>query len=254
MWVWAIADPARLVEFSVARGISRLFVAVPVQLPTSPAFEPVAQLVARASRAGIDVDALGGDPAWIDEPQSIVESWLVPVIRSGLFGGVHVDVEPYAHDEWESDRAGTVRRYLTLLSAFTETSHLVTRLEADLPFWFHQVPAGGSTLDREVMRRVDAVTILAYRNAAAGPDGTIALASPQVAAAAELACTARIGQETNDLGADPECRKQTFHGHTLRQMEQELATVEAAFRGGDGAPTIAGIAIHDAAGYAAMAP
>ncbi|MHB8275831.1 MAG: hypothetical protein ACYDC9_13905 [Dermatophilaceae bacterium] len=45
--------------------------------------------------------------------------------------------------------------------------------------------------------------VVAYRNTAAGEDGTIALAAPEVAAAALLDKPARIGQETNYLGSDP---------------------------------------------------
>ena len=51
------------------------------------------------------------------------------------------------------------------------------------------------------------------------------------------------------LGDDPVARKQTFYGHTIVQMDRELAAVSAAFAP---QPVFAGIAIHDHTGYAAM--
>jgi len=51
------------------------------------------------------------------------------------------------------------------------------------------------------------------------------------------------------LGDDPVALKQTFYGHTLGEMERELAAVIDAFAP---RPVFAGIAIHDHTGYAAM--
>ena len=92
---------------------------------------------------------------------------------------------------------------------------------------------------------------MAYRNTATGPDGTLDVAAAELAAAASLGRPVRIGQETNDLGTDPTATKQTFSGMTVSQMQPQLTEVD------DGAatwPTYAGIAIHDAAGFRAMAP
>ena len=61
----------------------------------------------------------------------------------------------------------------------------------------------------------------------------------------------RIGQETGYLGDDPTSVKQTFFGQTLTRMEQELAAVTAAYQG---STAFTGLAVHDAASYAAMAP
>ena len=90
---------------------------------------------------------------------------------------------------------------------------------------------------------------MAYRNQAGGTDGTIALASAELAAGALLGRPVRVGQETNFLGTDPTETKQTFHGLTLAQMEGQLAQVRDAFTG---SPAFAGLAIHDSLGYAAI--
>ena len=250
MWVWDTSTPAATVDLAVARGISQLYAAVPPQVQSSPKLAELTDLSHRAAAAGIRVDALGGDPGWIDNQTWVVDQWLRPALATGLFRGVHVDIEPYTTAAWQTQRAKVVKKYLATYDTLAAAAGQ-TPIEADIPFWFDEIPANGSTLDREVMRRTDGVAVMAYRNLASGPDGTIALASKEVAAGAALGVPVRIGQETNPLGTDPSETKQTLAGQTRTQMEVQLAAVTAAFSGN---PGFAGLAIHDSRGYAALAP
>jgi hypothetical protein len=251
MWVWSFADPAATVEFATTHGIQQLFVAVPPNVTTSTELPGLKALAGSARAAGLRVDALGGDPGWIDNQQWVVDRWLKPAIATGLFTGIHVDIEPYTTPAWSTDQAGVVSRYLATLTKLRKAAG-ARPLEADIPFWFNQVTAGsGSTLDREIMRRTAAVTLMAYRNTAAGPDGTLDIAAPEMATAASLGIPARIGQETNDLGTDPTAAKQTFARMTVSQMQSQLTEVD---EGAAAWSTYAGIAIQDYAGFHAMAP
>lgn len=250
MWVWDVSTPAATVQLAHDAGVGQLFVAVPPQLPTSSVLPQVREISQRAAAAGIRVDALGGDPGWVDNPSWVVKNWLRPAMGTGLFTGVHVDIEPYTTTAWQTDRDAVVRRYLSTLDTLVKAA-APAALEADIPFWLHEVPAGGSTLDREILARVAGVSVMAYRDTAAGEDGSIALASPAVTAATELGKGARVGQETNDLGDDPVAAKQTFWGQTRTELEQQVAQIGSAFAG---RPGYAGIAVHDSAGYAALAP
>ncbi len=251
MWVWSWSDAGSVVQLAQSRGVDTLFVAVPPDLTTSPSLPRVRDLVTQARGAGLRVDALGGDPGWVDNPTWAVDHWVRPTIATGLFTGLHVDVEPWTTTAWTTRQATTVSKYLTLLDRLVTASG--TRpVEADIPFWFDQVKAGKkSTLDRETMRRVSAVTIMAYRNTAAGADGTLAVAAAELASAASLGKPVRIGQETNYLGPDPTEVKQTFYGQTLTRMNDQLAQVDSGART---YATYVGIAVHDFTGYAAMAP
>jgi hypothetical protein len=248
MWVWDTSDPQAVVTLATSRGIGQLYAAVPPHVESSPRLAELRQLVALADAAGLRVDALGGDPAWIDNPAWVVSNWLQPALATGLFTGVHVDIEPYTTAAWTKNRKGVIKKYLTTLDTL-RTAAAGTPVEADIPFWFDEIGANGSTLDREIMRRTDAVAVMAYRNRADGPDGTIALASAEVVAGEQLGRPVRIGQETNFLGTDPTQVKQTFHGMTLTQMDTQLALVQDAFAG---SPAFAGLAIHDSLGYAAI--
>jgi hypothetical protein len=250
MWVWDVSTPAATVQLAEAAGVGQLFVAVPPRLPSSPLLPQIRELSQRAAAVGIRVDALGGDPGWVDNPSWVVKNWLKPAMGTGLFTAVHVDVEPWTTSAWQTDRDTVVRRYLSTLDALVKAA-APTDVEADIPFWFHEVPVGGTTLDRETLRRVAGVSVMAYRDTAAGEDGTIPLTTPAVTAATELGKHARVGQETNDLGDDPVAEKQTFFGQTRTELEAQLTEIGSAFEEQTG---YAGIAIHDSVGYAALAP
>jgi hypothetical protein len=236
MWVWDTSDPAAVVTLATSRGIGQLYAAVPPNVGTSPQLAQLRRLVELADAAGLRVDALGGDPGWVDNPTWVVNSWLKPALATGLFTGVHVDIEPYTTSAWTT--LDTLR-----------TAAGAAPIEADIPFWYDEVAANGSTLDRETMRRTAAVTVMAYRNLADGVDGSIALSANEIQAGVELGRPVRVGQETTYLGTDPTEVKQTFFGQTLTQMESQLSRITAAYAG---SPSFAGLAVHDAKGYAAV--
>jgi len=251
MWVWDWSDAGSVVRLARTREVDTLFVAVPADLTTSPSLTRVRDLVMQARSAGLHVDALGGDPGWVDDPTWAVDRWLRPAVATGLFTGLHVDVEPWTTAAWTTRRSTTVSAYLSLLDRLLSASGTLP-LEIDIPFWFDHIRAGeASTLDREAMRRVSAVTLMAYRDTAAGADGTLAIAAAGLDSAAVLGKPVRIGQETTCLGLDPTEVKQTFHGQTLTRMNDQLAQVDS---GAGAYVTYAGVAIHDFTAYAAMAP
>ncbi|MGO4603306.1 hypothetical protein [Terrabacter sp. 2YAF2] len=251
MWVWGWSDAGSVVRFARTRGVDTLFVAVPADLTTSPSLTRVHALVMQARSAGLHVDALGGDPGWVDDPTWAVDRWLRPAVATGLFTGLHVDVEPWTTAAWTTRRSTTISAYLTLLDRLGSASGTLP-LEIDIPFWFDRITARErSTLDREAMSRVSAVTLMAYRDTAVGTDGTLDVAAAGLAAAADLGKPARIGQETTRLGLDPTEVKQTFHGQTLTRMNDQLAQVDS---GASAYETYAGVAIHDYTGFAAMTP
>ena len=251
MWVWVWQDADSVVQLAQARRVQQLFVGVPPDVTSSSQLTRLRDLVFRARAAGLRVDALGGDTGWVDNPTWAVDHWVKPTLATGLFTGLHVDVEPWTTPAWSSSRSTTVTKYLAMLDRLVAASGR-TPVEADIPFWFDGVKAGKrSTLDKETMRRVSAVTVMAYRNTAAGIDGTIAISQAELASGAALGKPVRIGQETNYLGPEPTDVKQTFYGHTVTQMEAQLAQVDAAAAASS---SYAGTAVHDYTGYAGLAP
>ena len=251
MWVWVWPDADSVVQLAQARGVQQLFVAVPPDVASSSQLNRLRDLVSRARAAGLRVDALGGDAGWVDDPTWAVEHWVRPTLATGLFAGLHVDVEPWTTPAWTTQRSSTVTRYLAMLDRLVGASG-GSPVEADIPFWFDEIQAGKrSTLDREVLRRVSGITVMAYRNTATGADGTIALSQAELAHGGAAGKPVRIGQETAYLGSEPTNEKQTFYGYTVTQMDAQLAQVDAAF---SACASYAGVAVHDYTGYAALAP
>ncbi|MBB2988444.1 hypothetical protein [Terracoccus luteus] len=249
LWVWSFDDPRATVDFARRHGVTQMFVAVPTRVTTAPTLPKLRDLAVRAKAAGMRLDALGGDPAWIDNPDWVVTNWVRPVLATGLFTGVHVDMEPYTTPAWDTARTGTVTRYLQTLDRLRVAAGAAP-VEADIPFWFWQVRTDtGLTLDQEVMKRTAGVTVMAYRNTAAGPDGTLEVAAAELAHARALGKPVRIGQETNDLGTSASEVKQTFFGKSEQAVNDQLAQVDAGARRFS---RYVGIAIHDYMGYAAL--
>lgn len=254
LWVWDEPDPITLVTYALTHRVNQLFLAIPPDVTSSTQRNRINATIATAHAVGIRVDALGGDPTWVDTTNQgwVIEHWLTPALAVAGFDGIHVDVEPYRNPSWSSDQAGTVSRYLQLLTTVVQHSGPTHPVEADVPFWFNTVPDGtGETLDSAVLAEVHSVAIMAYRNTAAGADGTLTLAAPTLAAAAAAGKHAHIGQETRYLGPELTQTKQTFYGQTSAQMNTQLAAIDSAEAS---SPAYNGIAVHDYTGWNAISP
>ncbi len=247
LWVWSRPDPAELVGFARRRGVRDLFVAVPADLGHSDALSWVRAVRDLARPAGISLQALGGDPGWVDHPDVAV-AWARDALTTGLFSGVHLDIEPWTTPAWSQDRGAVVHGFLRTLTAVQRA--VTAPVEADVAFWLWTVRThDGTPLDRAVVDRVDAVTVMSYRRSVTGPDGIVAVAARTVAAAQSAGRPVRLAVETNDLGSDPVARKQTFHGGDEASLDTALTAVDTAE---SGHPGYAGVAIEDYDGYRAL--
>ncbi len=246
-WVWNRPPARTLVSWAVKQNLTELFVYVGPGLATSPDLTWVRSVSDQAHAAGIRVAALGGEPSWIDRPQDAL-TWQRSALSTGLFDGVHVDIEPWTRTDWDASREPVVAGYLEVLGQLAAATSLP--LEADIAFWLHTVPtADGTPLDRAVMSRVEAVTAMSYRNTVTGADSITDVGAHALASADAAGIPCRLAVETNFLGDDAVSRKQTFHGLPLRTLTKALAAVDAAE---SGAPAYHGVAVHDYAGWRAL--
>jgi hypothetical protein len=247
MWVWNQPTPKTLVAFAQARGITELFVSVPNDLPSSARLTWVRSLSRLAVPAGIRLQALGGDPGWIDAPAAAV-AWQDAALSTGLFSGVHVDIEPWQRPDWANDQARDVAGYLDTFDRLQAATTLP--LEADVPFWLWTLStADGTRVDAAVLARVDKVTVMSYRDTVSGADSITDVAARTLDAGLTAGKPVRLAVETSDLGSDPVSAKQTFYGSTEAAVNAALDQVDAAEAGGG---SYAGMAVHDYAGYDAL--
>ena len=251
MWVWDQPDPQALVAAAEARGVTEIFLAVPPNVATSGQLLRIEQTITGAHAAGIRVSALGGDTGWVDNPSWAMTNWVTPTLAVAGFDGLHLDVEPYTSAAWTTGQAEQVRKFLALLTTINTASGALP-VEADVPFWFNTIPSAKKVpLDKAVLSRVDGVSIMAYRNTAAGPDGSLLLSAATLTTAGAMGKYARVGQETTYLGENPSLTKQTFHGQSLTQMYAQFSLIDQALAGTAG---YRGIAVHDHAGWNALTP
>jgi hypothetical protein len=222
-WVRTRPDPAELVSWSIQHDFRDLFVGVGSDI-SADELSWLREVVEQAHESKIRVAALGGEEAWLDKPRK-AKAWARTMVGTGLFDGIHVELEPWNREDWLTHRSELVRDYLDALKAISGASSLP--VDADVAFWLHEVPArSGSALDVAVMRIVDAVTVLSFRNIATGPDGIIGVASRALATASRAGVPCRLAVETRDLGPDPRSSKQTFHGLGLETLDTVLTTVD----------------------------
>ncbi len=116
VWVWTQPSADELVQWARDHRVGTLFLQVPAGLPSSTSL-PWATSVSRLAHAsGLKVAALNGDPGWLQRPTS-ARDWMRAALGTGLFDGVHVDVEPWALPGWQTagTRVTLTKQYLTLL-------------------------------------------------------------------------------------------------------------------------------------------
>lgn len=236
-WVWTDADPAPMVTWSRLHGVTTLFVYV--DTTTSDAAR-LMRLRTLCDEAGIRLDALGGEPDWaLDHAKAL--AWRDTVASLGVFRGLHVDVEPYLLPDWATRRAAAVTGFLGLLDRLRGGD---LPLEADVPFWYQTVPVGGRTLADEVIDRVDALTVMSYRDTATGPNSIMDVAADLLGRASAAALPVRLAVETQPVS---ECSYCSFARRgeldsVLRQVDASAARYGA----------FEGVAVHQYDSWAAL--
>lgn len=235
MWLWGDAAAADVVTWAAAKGVSEIFVFVSPSVLTNGDLARMQDMKRRADSAKVRLTALGGDPSWTTDHAAAL-AWLKVVVKTGIFAGVHVDVEPYLTDGWSRDLAATEKAYLGLLDAMRAGSTLP--VEADVPFWFGQYAYGKQNFADEILTRVKGVTVMSYRDKATGPNAILTISQDWLNRGATAGKRVRLAVETDPL---PDCTYCTFAEEGATRMASELAKVDAGTRT---SPAFGGIAIH----------
>lgn len=246
-WVWHVDELEALVPYAVSAGVSEVFAHVPWQVDEHADRERLRRAIDRCRAEGLRVQALGGAADWVDKPRDVVKHWLQP-LRSTLGElPIHLDVEP----AFSPGRPELIDAYVVLLAAVSRELHGAP-LDVDVGHWWHHPEAtGGRDVTQLASMIAATITVMAYRRHPHGDDGAVTLALPAVTRAVAARKRFRIGQETRDLGPDPDQRKQTHFGTSIAEFNESAASIDTAFRDVPGYLTIA---VHDWPGYRALFP
>ncbi|GIH76709.1 hypothetical protein [Planobispora longispora] len=249
MWLWDIgtARPADVLSWARTRGVREIFVHAGPRLPSDTArLTRIRELKRGADKYGIRLSALGGDPAWTTD-HAAARAWQRAVLGTGLFAGSHVDVEPYALPGWQTDQATLVTGLLRMLQLLQADNP--RPLEADIPFWYHTIPAGpGVTLADAVLARVNAVTVMSYRDTVTGPNSMMDVSADILTRGTKAGKPVRLSTETTQLA---DCAHCTFYEEGSARMSAALTAVDTAARA---YPAFAGVAVHHYASWRTMKP
>ncbi|WP_153040049.1 hypothetical protein [Actinoplanes sp. TFC3] len=235
MWLWGDQPAAEVVDWAARQHVSEVFVYVSPAVLTNGDLERMQEMKERAAARRIKLRALGGDPAWVTNHAAAL-AWQRTVVQTGIFSGIHLDVEPYLTPGWSTDLDTTLASYLKLLDKMRAGSTLP--LEADVPFWYGEYVIGKKNIADEVLRRVNAVTVMSYRDTGTGPNSIVEISQDWLTRGKTAGKRVRLGAETTEL---PDCPYCTFAEEGATRLQSELAKVDAATRK---SAAFAGIAIH----------
>ncbi|WP_157240999.1 hypothetical protein [Catenuloplanes japonicus] len=226
MWLWSRTEAAEVVPWAAAHGVTELFAYVETNVAATPQLARLAEIRRRADAAGIRLIALNGEPDWVNDPAQAV-AWRRAVTATGLFAGLHVDVEPHVLPDWEAGRATLGARYLSMLDRLRDGATLP--IEADVAFWYGEVSVtGGGNLAAGILDRVDAVTVMSYRDTATGPNSMYEISRDWLARGAQTGRKVRLGAETAPLG---DCAHCTFAEEGATVLGTRLGALDTAAAG-----------------------
>jgi len=233
MWVWDDGPAADVVTWAARHGVTEIFVYVSPSILTNGGLGRLQQIRQRADSSKIKLRALGGDSSWTTDHATAL-AWQKAVVTTGVFDGIHLDVEPYLTVGWTDDMQAAERSYLELLDKMRGK----LSVEADVPFWYGQYQVGTKNFADEVLKRVNAVTVMSYRDTAVGPNSILAVSQDWLTRGAAAGKRVRLGAETVPLA---DCGNCTFYEEGAAVMYRELAKVDAGTRQSG---AFGGIAIH----------
>lgn len=239
-WLWRpMAHPATMITFLRAWGVREVFVGVPWTGP-----DPRIVATATALRAaGFALSCLGGDPGWAESPD-LAGTWVTRAVATGLFAGIHLDIEPWTRCGWRGREAELLGGIALAIEAARQAAEDQVGAESgdrvpvdvDLPAWVaidHPVAFG------PIAHAADRLTILAYRDRATDILAFAAAGRRQSTAATRAY---RIAVETLPT-REPHTTFADDGIHVLRREMTLLATALAD------EPDCRGIAVHDVIGW-----
>lgn len=258
LWVWSnlpSIDPqvrAGLLQLAAQQRLTTLYLQAQTLVYDAPA--ALHQAISDAAEAGLEVELLAGKHSWVRPAEHAELLALLGDLR-GFVGqaagpravAVHLNIEPHALAEWDSDRQALANALIDLLelaSAALQGSGL--QLVYDMPNWYDDIAVvrGGvqRPLSQWLQDRVDRVVLMDYRD---DPALMLQLAAGELAYADQIGRRVVIGAETR-CQLDPAitwCEE----GRAALQAGLEQVSLGARQR-----LSFAGTAIHDWKGLAAL--
>lgn len=247
-WLWNAelikTDTEKISSFVKEKEITTLYLQYSRELD----YQSYRNFISKMTEADVSVFALDGSPTWATDSreEEAFLTWFTSYQRSSQpseqFKGIHLDVEPYLQSDWEWNQEDLILQYQMMVHRVLNLSkELNVAFGLDIPFWFDEIlfenKYGSGNLAQWIVRTVDEITIMAYRNYAKGKGGIIEISQTEISWADKEKKKIIIAVETVPL---PE-RYTSFSEMGIEKMEEELKIIKQSFRENQ---SFAGVAIH----------
>ena len=265
MWVWhfeAYATPeerTRLIQFCLSENIRLLLVQVHYQLEAE-AQVPIGMrdpnaygdLIQRAGESGIRVEALEGDPNWAlrsgrgswRQKFKVIIDWYDAQPKERRFAGLHLDVEPYLLDDFDTkEKWNILRQYVEFMdqvkTALSKRAPELT-LAADIPFWYDNFQTEDEFTNHNVVEFngvkkpvsshiqdiCDYIGIMSYRQQALGENSITRLCEGELAYAEQIGKKIFAGVEMSPNQDPPSI---SFYGTSVPFFREQIGMVGKLF-------------------------
>lgn len=210
-----------------------------LQISKSMDKELYRDFIAKATEQDLEVHALGGSKEWATKESEQefqdylqwIQLYQESAKKEERFTGIHLDVEPYLHKDWEKNQSAYVKQYQYVLAQTEETAkRLKLTFGADMPFWFDGVSYrnayGSGLLSEWIIDHTDFVSIMSYRNKAKGKNGINMLVKSEINYAKKVGKTVNVGVE---MHPSDEGDNVSFSNTKLSEFRKQLLLVQKTY-------------------------
>lgn len=187
--------------------------------------DEIANFIKSANKKNIKVYWLAGEYEWI-ENYSLLKTKMNEFISfqknyNNLFSGVHFDIEPHQHPEFENRREDLLYKFVDLTYKLKQ-NYKDLHIEYDIPCWLDDIIDYNGQKKRTfeyVFNNSSAITVMSYRDSA---KKIYDFAKDEIEYAKLTNKKLTLGVETQNVNDD----SITFYEEGKTYMNKELATLK----------------------------
>ena len=230
VWWWDNRLDESYLDFAVAQGVNEIY----YYASSFPA--RISDFIRSASGKGIKVYWLAGKYEWIEDYASLKakldEFKSFQNASEYKFAGIHFDIEPHQHPEFDARRAELITEFVGLTFA-VRRDYPDIYFAYDIPCWLDdEITLNGVTRPAYefIIDNADRVTLMSYRDSA---EGVLSFAEDEINYALSVNKTLNLGVETGE-----EEDIVTFYEEGAEYMNGQLDLLRGTM------PAGFGIAVH----------
>ena len=231
VWWWDNRLDESYLTFASEQGVNEIY------YYTSSFNEKTSAFLQNAAELGIRVYWLTGKYEWIEDSgplyEKIEEFTEFQNTAEYPFSGIHFDIEPHQHPDFERERERLIASFVELVYGL-KSAYPDLMLEYDIPFWLDdEISLNGETKPAyaHIIDASSGVTVMSYRDSA---EAILNCASEEISYAVSVGKPLNLSVETGENDDDIV----TFFEEGALYMQEQLNLVK------ENLPDSFGIAIH----------